>query len=194
MNILGKRSDLPFSRKNDRKKEKGTVSFTHEQNIICSQTLLDGIAHEQTIICRQLFAGHMVGSRPMKRKNNLLRMIIMFVPTKSFYFFVNRFDTNIRIIQTPWHLPLVSILAVSTAQEFLNWSHVHSDIGISGFLPWITSSSSSMGLLSSVLEIILDFRLAVLEPLRSVPNFLRYNCGTQPSLPRYLMKTVSILY
>ena len=55
MNILGKRSDLPFSRKSDRKKEKSTVSFRHEQNIICSQTLLDGIAHEQTIICRQLF-------------------------------------------------------------------------------------------------------------------------------------------
>ena len=62
MNILGKRSDLPFSRKSDHKKEKSTVSFTYEQNIICSQTLsqtlLDGIAHEQTIICRQLFVGH----------------------------------------------------------------------------------------------------------------------------------------
>ena len=54
------------------------VSFTHEQNIICSQTLLDGIAHEQTIICRQLFAGHVVGCRPMKRKKNLLRMVINF--------------------------------------------------------------------------------------------------------------------
>ena len=52
MNILGKRSDLPFSRKSDRKKEKSVVSFTHEQNIICSQTQLDDIAHEQTIICR----------------------------------------------------------------------------------------------------------------------------------------------
>ena len=70
MNILGKRSDLPFSRKSDRKKEKSTVSFTHVQNIICSQTQLDGIAHEQTIICRQLFAGHVVGSRSMKRKKN----------------------------------------------------------------------------------------------------------------------------
>ena len=68
MNILGKRSDLPFSRKSNRKKEKSTVSFTHEQNIICSQTLLDGIAHEQTIICRQLFAGHVVGSRPNEKK------------------------------------------------------------------------------------------------------------------------------
>ena len=77
MNILGKRSDLPFSRKSDRKKEKSTVSFTHEQNIICSQTQLDSIAHEQTIICRQLFAGHVVASWPMKRKKNLLRMIRM---------------------------------------------------------------------------------------------------------------------
>ena len=53
------------------------VSFTHEQNItgICSQTKLDDIAHEQTIICRQLFSGHVVDSRAMKRKKNLQRMI-----------------------------------------------------------------------------------------------------------------------
>ena len=59
-NIFGKRCDLPFSRKSDRKKEKNVVSFTHEQDIICSQTQLDNIAHEQTIICRQLFAGHVL--------------------------------------------------------------------------------------------------------------------------------------
>ena len=34
------------------------VSFTHELNIICSQTQLDDIAHEQTTFCRQLFTGH----------------------------------------------------------------------------------------------------------------------------------------
>ena len=51
------------------------VLFMHEQNIICSQTQLDDIAREQTIICRQLFAGHVVGSLPMKRKNNLHHMI-----------------------------------------------------------------------------------------------------------------------
>ena len=51
------------------------VSFTHEQNIICSQTQLDDIAHEQTIICRQLFAGHLVGFRPMKRKKSLRRIM-----------------------------------------------------------------------------------------------------------------------
>ena len=56
------------------------VSSTHEQNSICSQKLnrkkLNDIAHEHTIICRQLFAGHVVGSRPMKRKKHLHRMII----------------------------------------------------------------------------------------------------------------------
>ena len=66
MYILRKQSNLPFSRKSDRKKEKSTVSFTHVQNIICSQTQLDSIVHEQTIICKQLFTGHMVGSWPMK--------------------------------------------------------------------------------------------------------------------------------
>ena len=63
MNILGKRSDLPFSCKSDRYKEKSTASFTHEQNIVCSQ----------------LFAGHVVDSRPMKRKKSLLQMIIKFI-------------------------------------------------------------------------------------------------------------------
>ena len=56
------------------------VSFTHEQNSICSQKLsqkqLNDTAHEHTIICRQLLAGHVVGSRPMKRKKHLHRMII----------------------------------------------------------------------------------------------------------------------
>ena len=55
------------------------VSFKHEHSIIYSQTLsqtqLGDIAHEQTIIFRQLFAGHVLGSRPMKRKKNLHQMI-----------------------------------------------------------------------------------------------------------------------
>ena len=53
------------------------VSFTHEQNIVC--TKLENIAHEQTMICRQLFAGHLVGSQPMKRKKNLQRMITIII-------------------------------------------------------------------------------------------------------------------
>ena len=52
------------------------VSSMHEQNSICSPKKLNDIAHEHTIICRQLFAGHVVGSRPMKRKKHLHRMII----------------------------------------------------------------------------------------------------------------------
>ena len=44
-----------------------------------SQKQLNDIAHEHTIICRQLFAGHVVGSRPMKRKKHLHRMIIRFI-------------------------------------------------------------------------------------------------------------------
>ena len=45
---------------------------------ICSETQVDDIAYEQTIISRQLFAGHVVGSQPMKRKKNFLRNIIIF--------------------------------------------------------------------------------------------------------------------
>ena len=78
MNIFGKRSNLPliFSRTSDRKKEKSLVSFTRDHSIICSQTQLDDIAHEQTIICRQLFAGHVVDFRSIKRRENLHRMIM----------------------------------------------------------------------------------------------------------------------
>ena len=36
-------------------------------------------ACQQTIICRKLFAGHTVGSLPMKRKKNLQRMMTAFV-------------------------------------------------------------------------------------------------------------------
>ena len=83
MNILRKLSDVPFSRKSDRKKEKSVASFTNEQNIIRVQTQLDGIAHEQTIICSQQESlCHVVGSRPaMKRKKKLLRMIMLWIET-----------------------------------------------------------------------------------------------------------------
>ena len=48
----------------------------HMSRILFSQTQLDDIAHKQTVICRQLFAGHLVGFRPMKRKKTLHRMIM----------------------------------------------------------------------------------------------------------------------
>ena len=44
---------------------KSVVSITHEQNVICSKTL----------IWRQLFADHVVISRPMKWKEKIHRMI-----------------------------------------------------------------------------------------------------------------------
>ena len=53
-----------------------------------SQTQLDGIAHEQAIICKRLFAGHVMGSRPMKIKKNLFRMIIALFNIHSNYFSV----------------------------------------------------------------------------------------------------------
>ena len=55
---------------------KSVVAITHEQNIIWSETHFDSTTHEQTIICRQLFAGHVVGSRPVKREKNMHRMVI----------------------------------------------------------------------------------------------------------------------
>ena len=47
-------TDPPFS-------HKIVVSIMHEQNIICSKT----------IICRQLVAGHVVSSRSVKRKEKI---------------------------------------------------------------------------------------------------------------------------
>ena len=43
--------------------------------LFAAKTDLDGITHEQTIICRQLFAGHVVGSQPMKMGEKIHRMI-----------------------------------------------------------------------------------------------------------------------
>ena len=54
-------TDLPFS-------HKSVVSIMQEQNVICSKTL----------ICRQLFAGQVICSRLMKRKEKIHRMIILF--------------------------------------------------------------------------------------------------------------------
>ena len=73
----------------------------HEQNIICSKPLSDGNAYEQTIICRQLFAGHVAGSRPMKRKRKMHRMIILFVVTLRFSFAPPPFFASLSSIPEP---------------------------------------------------------------------------------------------
>ena len=64
------------------------VPIMHEQNIICSKTRLNGTTHEQTSICRQLFAGHVVCSRPMERKKTMPRMIKVFACLDFFEFLV----------------------------------------------------------------------------------------------------------
>ena len=73
------------------------VSFMHEQNSICSQKQLNDIAHEPTIICRQLFAGHVVGFRPMKRKKQLHRMIIENnrLLTVNYVMYYSKFDQEV---------------------------------------------------------------------------------------------------
>jgi len=47
---------------------KSVATITREQNTICSKTHLDGTTHKQTIICKQLFAGQVMCSRPMRNK------------------------------------------------------------------------------------------------------------------------------
>ena len=50
--------------------------MTQEQPIIIAcKTRSDVTTHEQTTICRQLFAGHVVDSRPIERKEETHRMI-----------------------------------------------------------------------------------------------------------------------
>ena len=62
---------VPNDRDHINEQGASVVSSTHEQNSICSPKKLNDIAHDHTIICRQLFAGHVVGSLPMKRKKHL---------------------------------------------------------------------------------------------------------------------------
>ena len=68
--------------------------------IICSKTHLGGTTHEQSIICRKWFAGHVVGSRPMKRKGKSHRMIkdVMLCYVQQFPGFLNTFARNLSII------------------------------------------------------------------------------------------------
>ena len=53
--------------------------------LFAAKTDLDGITHEQTIISRQLFAGHVVGSQPMKMGEKIHRIIISFIIHQTHY-------------------------------------------------------------------------------------------------------------
>ena len=121
MNFFEKQRDLPFSSKSDAKKQKSAVSFMHEHNIICSQTQLDDTEHEQTIICRQLFAGHVVSSRPMKRKTNLHhchKMLVHHCHKMLTALFNNsqtlKFESKLTYIL---HFSLLSIIIMITSNE-----------------------------------------------------------------------------
>ena len=71
-------TDPPFS-------HKSVISITHKQNIISSKTL----------ICRQLFAGHVQSSQPMKSKEKIHRMIIIIIlPTSKCYFPDTKYKQN----------------------------------------------------------------------------------------------------
>ena len=62
---------------------KSMVSVAHKHNIICNKTQSEGTMYEQTIVCTQnLFACHIVGSRPMKRKEKTHQMIRILIESK----------------------------------------------------------------------------------------------------------------
>ena len=61
-------SDLLFSLENVVQLRMSGILFT-------AKTRLDGTTHEQTIICSQLFAGHVVGFRPLERKKKMHRRL-----------------------------------------------------------------------------------------------------------------------
>ena len=66
--------------------------ITHEQNIIGIKIRLDGTTHEHTIICRQLFAGHVMGSRPMKRKTEkYIERYLNLADVSSYYLFSSKY-------------------------------------------------------------------------------------------------------
>ena len=74
MDILGKRSDLLFSRKSDSKKRKHGFLYACAEYYLQSNTDGRHCAWADHYL-QAVIAGHVVGSRPMKRKKNLLRMI-----------------------------------------------------------------------------------------------------------------------
>jgi len=102
------------------------------------QTHLDGTTHEQTIICRQLFTGHLVGSRPVKRKKKMHRMIKRFIFQLS--------TTTFQSTQRPLRICLCAILQIraqasrSCEQQLLNQdlehfmiNYVHVSIALSTY-------------------------------------------------------------
>ena len=62
-------------------KERAWLLLRMSRILFAAKTNLDGITHEQTTIGRQLFAGHVAGSQPMKMGGKNHRMIIIIIVT-----------------------------------------------------------------------------------------------------------------
>ena len=71
--MFGKPSDLS----SDRKKEKSVVSFTHGQNIICSQTNWTTLRMSRPLFV-DIFCKSRGGLSSSEKEKNLQRMIILF--------------------------------------------------------------------------------------------------------------------
>ena len=94
----------------------------------CSKTRLDGTTHEQTIICRQLFAGHVVDSRPIERKEKTHRMIIQ------------RSERKMKVVEMNTCLSFRKRLRLG---RFLNNHWVHKTLG---FVFYVVKNSSLLTL------------------------------------------------
>ena len=71
MNIFWKQSNPPFSCKTDRKKEKSFHLCMNRILLTAKQSWVTLLLSRPLLNNGQLLAGHVVGSRPIKRKKNL---------------------------------------------------------------------------------------------------------------------------
>ena len=71
-----------FTQERSQEGEKRVFIYTWTEYYLQPSTV--GRPVEQTIICRQIFEGHLVGSRPMKRKKNLHRIIMTVTSALTF--------------------------------------------------------------------------------------------------------------
>ena len=95
MNILGKWSNLPFSRKSNHKKEKARFPLCMSRILVAAKHSWTAL-HMSRPFCRQLFAGHVVGSRPMKRKKKFVSNDFALLFIQNIFLFL--IGWNIRLI------------------------------------------------------------------------------------------------
>ena len=97
---------------------------THEQNIICSQTQLDNIAHEhETIICGQLFAGHVVASRPMKWRKICIEWLVDLAGLFSVEVYFQLFDSLAILLHFQLLLKACSTVTINKNYIVFFWNN-----------------------------------------------------------------------